>query len=247
MKRVSAIICYTHSTEENKMLISFDFYTGPCRQTFVTTTSWDIHLTSLIYKVAVTCTLFLPYRRTLCDYIGDLTILSWFYDPSSEDSSQAGHSLSFAVWSEPSLPAWRNLMSLPTHREISRIFSAKCRGMSPRNVREFLRELLRSFSAKFAEKTLGEISDFLFFSAKTKIFRARGVPRWNAKNEFFSWADLYRRGGHLDQVIKTPRTNFRSPDPWRLHMEFNLDSPSGFGEEDLWKWWTDGRRTMPIL
>ena len=26
MKRVSANICYTHSTEENKMLISFDFY-----------------------------------------------------------------------------------------------------------------------------------------------------------------------------------------------------------------------------
>ena len=25
MKRVSANICYTHSTEENKMLISFDF------------------------------------------------------------------------------------------------------------------------------------------------------------------------------------------------------------------------------
>ena len=26
MKRVSANICYTHSTEENKILISFDFY-----------------------------------------------------------------------------------------------------------------------------------------------------------------------------------------------------------------------------
>ena len=26
MKRVSANICYTHTTEENKMLISFDFY-----------------------------------------------------------------------------------------------------------------------------------------------------------------------------------------------------------------------------
>ena len=26
MKRVSANICYTHSTEENKMVISFDFY-----------------------------------------------------------------------------------------------------------------------------------------------------------------------------------------------------------------------------
>ena len=44
-------------------------------------------------------------------------ILSWFYDPSSEDSYQAGHSLSFSVWSESSLPAWRNLRSLPTHRK----------------------------------------------------------------------------------------------------------------------------------
>ena len=26
MKRVSAIICYTYSTEENKMLTSIDFY-----------------------------------------------------------------------------------------------------------------------------------------------------------------------------------------------------------------------------
>ena len=48
------------------------------------------------------------------------------------------------------------------------------RGFSLRNVADFLREILRSFSANFrgvsprnfAEKTLGEISDFYFFSAK---------------------------------------------------------------------------------
>ena len=47
----------------------------------------------------------------------------------------------------------------------SRSFSAKCRGESPRN---------------FAEKTLGEISDF-YFPPRKKLFRARGVPRRNAK------------------------------------------------------------------
>ena len=32
-----------------------------------------------------------------CNYIGGIMILSWFYDPSSEDSYLAGHSLSFSV------------------------------------------------------------------------------------------------------------------------------------------------------
>ena len=42
-----------------------------------------------------------------------------------------------------------------------------------------------------------------------------------------------------------PRTNFRYRDPWRLHMKFGFDWSSGFGEEDLWKWWTNdnGQRT----
>ena len=51
-----------------------------------------------------------------------------FYHPLSGDSYQAGHSLIFSVWSESSLSAWRNLRPLPTHREISRSFSAKSRG-----------------------------------------------------------------------------------------------------------------------
>ena len=41
------------------------------------------------------------------------------------------------------------------------------------------------------------------------------------------------RGGHLSPVTKMPRANFCSPDPWRLHMKFGFDWPSGFGEEDL--------------
>ena len=42
---------------------------------------------------------------------------------------------------------------------------------------------------------------------------------------------------------RPPRTNFRSPIPLKLHMKFGFDWPSGFGEEDLSKWWTmDGQR-----
>ena len=50
---------------------------------------------------------------------------------------------------------------------------------------------------------------------------------------------IYGRGGHLGYVTQMPRTNFCSPDPWRLHMKFGFDWFSGFGEEDHWKWWTD--------
>ena len=56
------------------------------------------------------------------------------------------------------------------------------RGVSPGTFTEFLRKISRRKpSAKYV---------FLFFSAKT-LSRARGVPRRNAKKEFFSWADLY--------------------------------------------------------
>ena len=146
----------------------------------MTTTRWNIHLTWHKYTVAVTCTLFLPYGRTSCDLIGDVTILSWFYDPSNENSYQAGHSLSFSIWSESSLSAWRNLRSLTTHRKISRSSSAKCRGISPRSVAEFLRELSRSVSAKFLRENPRR-NNWFFFSAKN----ARGVPRRNAKKELF--------------------------------------------------------------
>ena len=69
---------------------------------------------------------------------------------------------------------------------------AKFRGVSPQNLAEFLRKMSRSLSAdfrgvsprNFAEKTLGEISDF-YFSPRKNIFRARGVPRRNAKKSFF--------------------------------------------------------------
>ena len=44
---------------------------------------------------------------------------------------------------------------------------------------------------------------------------------------------IYGRGGHFGHVTQTPRTNFHSPDPWRLQMKFGFDWPSRFGEEDL--------------
>ena len=145
---------------------------------------------STAYKVAVTCTLSLPYGRTSCDYIGDVTILSRFYDPSNEDSYQAGHSLSFSLWSESSLSAWRNLGSLATHREIPRSFSAKSRGVSPQNVAEFLHELSRSFSAKFRGEKPRRNNSFLFFSAKKINISREGC--FAAKSEkrafFLGWS-----------------------------------------------------------
>ena len=67
-------------------------------------------------------------------------------------------------------------------------------------------------------------------------------PFGSGEEDFWRVFTIYGRGGHFGHVTQMPRTNFRSPDPWRLHMKFGLDWPSGFGE-DLWKWWTDGRRT----
>ena len=64
-------------------------------------------------------------------------------------------------------------------------FCVKCRGVSPRNV---------------AEKILGDIIIF-YFSPRKKIFRARGVPRRNVKNELFSWADLYTRNSLSKEEI----------------------------------------------
>ena len=40
-------------------------------------------------------------------------------------------------------------------------------------------------------------------------------------------------GGHLGDVTRISRSNFRSPYPWMLHIEFHFDLPSIFKEEDL--------------
>ena len=54
---------------------------------------------------------------------------------------------------------------------------AKFRGVSPRNL------------ANFGGENLRRNNDFYFSPRKNK-FRARGVPRRNAKKELFSWPDL---------------------------------------------------------
>ena len=66
-------------------------------------------------------------------------------------------------------------------------------------------------------------------------------PFGSGAEEFWRVFTIYGYGGHLGHVIQTPRTNFRSAIP--LNMKFGFEWPSGFGEEDLWKWWTmdDGR------
>ena len=69
-------------------------------------------------------------------------------------------------------------------------------------------------------------------------------PFGSGEEGFWRVFITYGRGGHLGHVTQTPQTNFCSPIPLRIHMKFGFDRPSGFGEEDLWKWWTtvDGRR-----
>ena len=41
--------------------------------------------------------------------------------------------------------------------------------------------------------------------------------------DFLRVVTIYGRGGHLGHVTKIPRTNFRSPYPRRLHIEFGFD------------------------
>ena len=48
-------------------------------------------------RMCIESSLFLPYGGTSCDYIGDVTMLTLFNDPSSGESYQAEQSLSFCV------------------------------------------------------------------------------------------------------------------------------------------------------
>ena len=65
----------------------------------------------------------------------------------------------------------------------------------------------------------------------------------SGEEDFWRVFTIYGRGSHLGHVTQTPRTNFCSPIPLRCHMKSGFDRPSSFGDEDLWKWWTDGQRT----
>ena len=138
---------------------------------------------SLKYKVAATCILFLPYGCTSCDYIGDVTILGRFYYLSCGDSYQAGHSLSLSVWSEYSLSAWKKKKK---KKKIlgPYLLIAKFREVFPRNV---------------AEKAFGEISVFLFFSAKNIISCKRCSAAKREKTAFFLGWSVYIKA--LAQVL----------------------------------------------
>ena len=53
------------------------------------------------------------------------------------------------------------------------------------------------------------------------------------KKIFLRVFTIYGRGGHLGHVTQISRTNFRSPYPWRFHIKFHFDWPSGCRVEDL--------------
>ena len=59
-------------------------------------------------------------------------------------------------------------------------------------------------------------------------------PFGSGEEDFWRVFTIYGRGSHLGHVTQMSRINFRSPDPWRVHMKFGFDWPNGFGEEDLW-------------
>ena len=70
--------------------------------------------------------------------------------------------------------------------------------------------------------------------------KPQGHWPFGSGEDFLKGFTIYGCGDHLGHVTQTSQTNFRFPEPWRLHMKFGFDWPSGFGEEYLCKWWTDG-------
>ena len=76
---------------------------------------------------------------------------------------------------------------------------------------------------------------------KAPMLHTKPQGHWpfGSGEDFWKVFTIYGHGGHLGHVTHTPRTNFRSPIPLRLHMKFGFDWPSGFG--GLWKWWRDNR------
>ena len=82
---------------------------------------------------------------------------------------------------------------------------------------------------------------------KAKMLHTKAQGHWPFGSEDFRRVfTIYGHGGHLDHVSQIAQTNFRFPDPWRCHMKFGFDWPSGFGV-DLWKWRrSDRRRSMAL-
>ena len=74
----------------------------------------------------------------------------------------------------------------------------------------------------------------------------RGNQPAGSREDFCRVFTINGHGGHLGHLTWTIYINFGSPFPRRLHIKFGFAWPSGFGGEDLCKWWTDGcRRTTP--
>ena len=49
------------------------------------------------------------------------------------------------------------------------------------------------------------------------------LPAGSGEEDLLRVFTIYGRGCHLGHVTKMPRTNFRSPYPRRLHIEFGFD------------------------
>ena len=65
--------------------------------------------------------------------------------------------------------------------------------------------------------------------------KIKGLPVLE-KKIFEVFFFIYGHGGHLGHVTWTIFTNSLLPCQRRLHMKFGYDLPSGFREEELWKW-----------
>ena len=85
---------------------------------------------------------------------------------------------------------------------------------------------------------------------------SRSSAFWFRRRRFSKVFIIYGHGEHLCHVTWNVWIKFLFPYPWRFHMKFGFNWPSGFREEDVWKccWRTTyyGRRTtdnrgLPIL
>ena len=57
---------------------------------------------------------------------------------------------------------------------------------------------------------------------------SKSTAYWFWRRRFCKVFTVYRCGGHVGHVTKNIWTIFHSPDPWRLHMKFDYNRPSGF-------------------
>ena len=81
---------------------------------------------------------------------------------------------------------------------------------------------------------------------KAPMLRTKPQGHWpfgSREEDFWRVFTIYGHGGHLGHVTQTLRTNFCSPIPLRLHMKFGFDWLSRFGQEVVWKVWTNGWTT----